>query len=86
MGILSMANAGPGTNGSQFFITIVPTPHLDGMHTVFGRVVQGQSIVNSIKQGDRIDQVTIIRNGQAASEFKADQETFNRLLAEINAR
>ena len=79
-GILSMANAGPGTNGSQFFITIVPTPHLDGRHTVFGHVVQGQSVVNTIKQGDRIERVTIIRNGDAANAFIANQETFNKLL------
>jgi peptidylprolyl isomerase len=82
-GILSMANAGPGTNGSQFFITIVPTPHLDGRHTVFGQVVQGQSTVNKIKQGDKIERITIIRNGEAASAFKADQETFNKLLASL---
>jgi len=80
-GILSMANAGPGTNGSQFFITIVPTPHLDGRHTVFGQVVQGQSTVNKIRKGDRIEKITIIRNGDAAKAFKADQETFNKLLA-----
>jgi peptidylprolyl isomerase len=79
-GILSMANAGPGTNGSQFFITIVPTPHLDGRHTVFGQVVQGQSTVNKIKQGDKIERITIIRNGEAANAFKADQEAFNKLL------
>ena len=80
-GILSMANAGPGTNGSQFFITIVPTPHLDGRHTVFGQVVQGQSTVNKIRKGDKIEKITIIRNGEAANAFKADQEAFNKLLS-----
>ncbi|MCL2804691.1 MAG: peptidylprolyl isomerase [Treponema sp.] len=83
-GILSMANAGPGTNGSQFFITIVPTPHLDGRHTVFGHVVQGQNIVNTTMQGDKIERITIIRNGQNASAFKADQENFDRLLGQIS--
>jgi len=85
MGTLSMANAGPGTNGSQFFITIVPTPHLDGKHTVFGYVVQGQNVVNSIKQGDTIKKVTIIRNGADANAFKADQENFDRLLKQIKS-
>ena len=84
-GVLSMANAGPGTNGSQFFITIVPTPHLDGRHTVFGFVVQGQDIVNTTRQGDKIERMTIIRNGEAANAFKADQENFNRLLNEVTA-
>jgi len=84
-GVLSMANSGPGTNGSQFFITIVPTPHLDGKHTVFGYVVQGQDIVNNTRRGDRIEQLTIIRNGQKAKDFKADQENFDALLSGISA-
>jgi peptidylprolyl isomerase len=79
-GILSMANAGPGTNGSQFFITHTATPHLDGKHTVFGRVVLGQAVVNAIRQGDKINRITIIRNGHGANAFKADQDTFDGLV------
>jgi peptidylprolyl isomerase len=84
-GVLSMANAGPGTNGSQFFITHKDTPWLDGKHTVFGRVVEGQNVVNAIRQGDRIRTVTVIRNGPAAAQFKADQAAFDSLLGGINS-
>lgn len=70
-GILSMANSGPGTNGSQFFITHIQTAWLDGKHTVFGKVTRGQDVVNAIAQNDVIDSIEIIKNGADAEAFNA---------------
>jgi peptidyl-prolyl cis-trans isomerase A (cyclophilin A) len=87
-GVFSMANAGPGTNGSQFFITHVPTPWLDGKHSVFGRVVRGQNVVDAVQGGDRIDSIRIVRVGAAARAFKSDEGAFHAILkqkAELEA-
>ena len=84
-GVLSMANSGPNTNGSQFFITHVPTPWLDGKHSVFGLVVEGMSVVNSIEQGDLIKRILIKRIGDQANKFIADEASFRAQIEKVNA-
>ncbi|HEX5961443.1 MAG TPA: peptidylprolyl isomerase [Rhodanobacteraceae bacterium] len=85
-GKLSMANAGPGTNGSQFFITHVPTPWLDGKHTIFGEVVAAddQRVVNAIRQGDKIEKVAV--EGDAAPLLAAHAERVKQWNAALDAR
>ena len=95
-GILSMANAGPATNGSQFFITQVPTPHLDGRHTVFGETVKGLEVIDAIantktvmndkpEKDIKINKITIIANGKDAKNFNA-VKVFEDYFKEINKR
>lgn len=86
-GVLAMANNGPATNSSQFFITHVATPWLDGKHTIFGRVVDnGMEVVNKIQQEDYIKKVTIIRKGEAAKKFNAVKTFFDYYSVEAEAQ
>ncbi|MEM6820703.1 MAG: peptidylprolyl isomerase [Verrucomicrobiota bacterium] len=82
-GILSMANSGPNTNGSQFFITLAATPHLDGRHAVFGSVLQGMDIVQSIQQGDQIKSISIRRVGEDAQKFKVTEDSWKKQAATL---
>lgn len=84
-GIVAMANSGPDTNGSQFYITMGPTPHLDGGYNVFGEVVEGMEVVNAIEVGDRMSEVSILRYGADAEAYEATQAGFDELVAGIRA-
>lgn len=83
-GILAMANSGPDTNGSQFFITHKNTDWLNGKHTIFGRVVEGQEVVDAVEQGDVIESLTILRIGSEAKKYQAKTEDFNNLKQDIS--
>ena len=85
-GTLSMANSGPATNGSQFFITHVETPWLNDKHTVFGKIVGNMDVVNSIKQGDRIESIRIHRKGSGAEAFTVTRKDFEEMVEQARAK
>jgi cyclophilin family peptidyl-prolyl cis-trans isomerase len=82
-GVLGMANGGPHTNGSQFYITLGDRSYLDGDYTVFGEVIEGMDVVFTIVQDDVIENIKIIRNGKDAKRFRADTETFQNLVVQV---
>ncbi len=84
-GVVGMANSGPNTNGSQFFITMKAVPELDGGYSIFGKVVAGMDVVKKVVQGDKLVKVEIVRNGAAAKSFKADQKAWDSREAPLAA-
>ena len=84
-GILGMANGGPHTNGSQFYITLGDRSYLDGDYTVFGRVQEGMEVVDAIVQGDIIQHIRIVRIGKNAKRFRTDEASFRTRIAEVQA-
>jgi FKBP-type peptidyl-prolyl cis-trans isomerase len=84
-GVLAMANAGPDTNGSQFYITRKALPSLDGAYSIFGRVVRGQNVVDTVRQGDKIVRVRILRAGNAAKGFTVTQEGFDAMVSKAKS-